>query len=472
MPPWLEPLASPFDYRGLPRLSYFWSNPNHAAAVLVGLLPWFWQLTVPSASETRSSFVRAALLLGEVLLSAMITLTYSRAAAMAWMAALLIFAVCIRRAAPADRRLPFRLAARFGFFLAVLGTSGLFGRIQTVADGDASATNRLELWRGGLELIAARPVTGWGQGNSGWAYMQWLQRPDVEVPVGGMNNTFLHLGVEFGLVVLGLVVVPILFAFILNQLLFVRQPAPGRAAVAPVIVALVVCNGFSTLWREPAVVVLMAGAIAVPLLAAFKHRQFRLLRVALSLSAGAAVLACTAVYGLSRVARHQSQWQIEHKPDRSVALTAKNFVPHGVTVTLLPDDRVLGRIYGRAIRDAAAPFAGAIGKLVFYPPGVRPAAPLAGVVLVFGPRVDEAVSFGAVSALYYVCPSRPPPEEAPAPVLPTVIIPELDQFGTAGLWRKWAARHQAKLHSVRGVGQNISVEWSRLFGDVVRAPLS
>jgi hypothetical protein len=44
-----ESVESAFSYQGVPRLSYFWANPNHAVAVLVAFIGIFWVLRVAVA---------------------------------------------------------------------------------------------------------------------------------------------------------------------------------------------------------------------------------------------------------------------------------------------------------------------------------------------------------------------------------------------------------------------------------------
>jgi len=64
---------------------------------------------------------------------------------------------------------------------------------------DASIFNRFELWRGSLKLIADKPITGWGYGNTGAAYMNWIQNIDTHILYNGLVNSYLQVGAAWGL---------------------------------------------------------------------------------------------------------------------------------------------------------------------------------------------------------------------------------------------------------------------------------
>src|SRR5690606_12442011 len=56
---------------------------------------------------------------------------------------------------------------------------GFFDRIDpTFVAQDDSAGNRVPLWKGGLQMIASAPCTGWGVETSRAQYTQWFQPYD------------------------------------------------------------------------------------------------------------------------------------------------------------------------------------------------------------------------------------------------------------------------------------------------------
>lgn len=80
---------------------------------------------------------------------------------------------------------------------------------------DRSALNRIDLWKGGLELIEASPMRGWGWGQSGASFMHWTQPIGREEGYLSMVNSYLTVAVEAGLPLFTL-----LFALILTPLVF------------------------------------------------------------------------------------------------------------------------------------------------------------------------------------------------------------------------------------------------------------
>jgi len=81
-----------------------------------------------------------------------------------------------------------------GFQWSRAGSS--FSDLATV---DRSVGNRVELWGGGLKMIAASPWRGWGAGESGRAYLNWFQDLERAERFTTMVNSYLSVAVEYGL---------------------------------------------------------------------------------------------------------------------------------------------------------------------------------------------------------------------------------------------------------------------------------
>ena len=95
------------------------------------------------------------------------------------------------------------MVARLAGIGILLAATGFFSRIDPrFVAGDASAGNRLVLWKGGLQMMAAAPWHGWGSGRSGSGFMHWFQPLESTQEYAGMVNSYLHVGVEYGLPVL------------------------------------------------------------------------------------------------------------------------------------------------------------------------------------------------------------------------------------------------------------------------------
>ncbi len=193
-----------------------WPTPNYAGAFLVTLLALHW-----AGADSRWRWALLAAEAGGLFLLAK---TYSRGAVVAWGAAWL-FGIAASRGwrNPAERMIwagrlvvlaVMMAAVGFGWSRVVEKTTGpqdnrttdkraTASEVPSTEDG--SVVNRLALWRGGLEMIAAAPLTGWGAGESGRAYMNWFQDVDRDEGYATMVNSYLHVGVEHGLPILAAV---------------------------------------------------------------------------------------------------------------------------------------------------------------------------------------------------------------------------------------------------------------------------
>ncbi len=193
-------LQSEFLYHGVHRLSYGWQNPNFAAAVIVCLLPLIWVLTDLKTQKGGGGVYLTWL--AEILLGLMLVWTFSRGAVLAWAVSVVVYGLVFPRLGDNGPK-PSVSRQHLLLRLIILGiaasSNGVLGRFASVAEGDASAVNRLELWSGGLSMLRYAPLTGWGSGNSGLAFMQWFQNPASTFGVGGMVNSYLWFAVEHGL---------------------------------------------------------------------------------------------------------------------------------------------------------------------------------------------------------------------------------------------------------------------------------
>ncbi|MCX6868802.1 MAG: O-antigen ligase family protein [Verrucomicrobia bacterium] len=180
-----------------------WNNPNQGGAFVAMLIPWLWACAYWTTCRFNRSYFTSVLVLAvELVLWFLVCKTYSRGALAALGIAGVIFHLWVllaHRSGP-DRRL---MVARLAGIGILLVATGFFSRIDPrFVAGDASAGNRLILWKGGLEMIAAAPWHGWGAGRSGSGFMHWFQPLESKQEYAGMVNSYLHVGVEYGLGVL------------------------------------------------------------------------------------------------------------------------------------------------------------------------------------------------------------------------------------------------------------------------------
>jgi O-antigen ligase len=274
-----------------------WPTPNYAGAFVATMVVLLWSLT--------TSRWRGMGLIAEAAGLFLLAKTYSRGAVAAWTLAWGFGVLASRGWENASQRRIW--LARVGLLVTMLLVTG-FGwsraaprlagapasdlsmpktLAENKSDGaseDGSVTNRLALWRGGLQMIAAAPLTGWGAGESGRAYMNWYQDIGRTEGYSTMVNSYLHIGVEQGLPVLGAVLG--VLAWLLttvwrrrrsarygvqvedrrNFSSSVLQSLSLSVAAGAAIVAWAVANVFTTLWIEPKlwiVPVMAASTIAI-----------------------------------------------------------------------------------------------------------------------------------------------------------------------------------------------------------------
>lgn len=172
-----------FTYDGLVRYGFGFYNPNHAAALICAILPFVWLLFLGSGLRRKA----AAVALSAALIFAL-AMTYSRAG---------ILALAIEAAA-------FLIFTKFKYWKIFLAI-GIFAIAAAFSLGvlerfsyDASASNRLEIWKAGLSLFAANPL-GVGAGNSGQIASAFLLPENIECRT--LVNAHLTLLCELGILI-------------------------------------------------------------------------------------------------------------------------------------------------------------------------------------------------------------------------------------------------------------------------------
>jgi O-antigen ligase len=184
-----------------------WENPNQAGAFVAMVIPWLWAWGRIACRNGAVPVEKWLTLAFEMGLWFLLCKTYSRGA--------LVAVVCVglleagRQFWLAKRKNEGARASRMVNWLRISGVglilagTGLFSRIDPrYVSQDASAGNRLTLWKGGAQMIAASPWEGWGKGESGPGFMHWFQPLDAHESYAGMVNSYLHIGVEYGLPIL------------------------------------------------------------------------------------------------------------------------------------------------------------------------------------------------------------------------------------------------------------------------------
>lgn len=467
-------LTSAYTYHSVARYSYGWENPNHAAAVILCFLPLIWTIERIVENRNNSTIYSIVVHVAEIVVSIAIGLTYSRGATLGWLLSILFFAF-FQPATITPIRSGFAkqsfLLYKISIFTVIVVATGLSHRFADVLAGDGSSTNRLELWRGGLQLIASLPITGWGKGTSGLAFMQWLQNPSSTAGYGGMVNTYLHVAVEFGIPAFA-VLCFILLVSILVGFQYERSAIPDKSPLpfgcATGLFGFAIAAIFTTLWTIPSVRWAPCALIALLL---YKLRDVKSTQPLFSNSmrwamGGSALLAVT-LYCFAILAEASSRWSLRRTNDNAVRFTSRSNPQSGIEVTILADGRILGPYYGKAIRYGLSQLGTKLHAFTIYPLDVRPTCQLAGYVITFGPRIvdlPEPRTFYKLAALF---PVGPPPlgESGLEPSL--VILPEYDQIGYSFAWQRWAQSHGYRTLIARGSGQNAEAIWPDLLNQCI-----
>ena len=256
-----------FFYNGIPRWNLGWATPNYAGAFLATLICFLWAIQ----GKKYQRHVGAVGLLVESVLYFSIAKTYSRGALLA----LVVGAIFTLGASVFRTRTPqWRVwLLRAVILVACLIGTGFLGRVDPgYLASDGAVANRLELWRSGLEMIACAPWGGWGAGESGRAYMNWFQDIARSEQYTTMVNSYLHVGVEYGLPVLASLLLGSASILVIAWRGATQGDVVSGAAGAS-LSAWVTANLFTTLWIKTAlwivpsiatVMIIWRGAGAAP----------------------------------------------------------------------------------------------------------------------------------------------------------------------------------------------------------------
>lgn len=411
------------------RYSFLWENPNHAGAIFAMLAPICWRFTLQDREAPPASrLTKGTALAGDGLLLGLLVLTQSRSGIVAWFVALVYFLVIDGSgAASAQDRLKFGVN-RAAILLVLLLTTATGARVAQAVGEDASVTNRFPLWKGGLQLIAASPWSGWGAGEAGLAYMQWIQSPDSELFYGGIVSSYLTLAAESGLPVLMLVVsalvIPIALAFSgskegpLTRRRLMQVSASGLLAfaIAAIFNTLFV---FLSVMVAPLLLLVVFWASALGNLGGSRP-LFRAVLVGMVASGAVAA----ALFAGGVVLNQSGTWTLG-RAESGIVTMDRNQSSHASSTTLLivADSLTLGRSYGKIIRAAVA------HETEFSAVKVVPAdrawtSSEANVIVVCGRRWQDVFPAKGARMVLLAPLGRKPSTLAPE----LVVLPQVDEF--------------------------------------------
>jgi len=461
-------LSSQYSYDGIARFSFFWDNPNHAAAVIACFMPLLWGFQRSTSCKSSSRFTLYGVYIAEVVGVVCLVLTFSRGGGVAWIVGLFFFAgVEIRligMSKAAALRATLFCMSRLLLFTGLSYLCGLAARFGE--KNDASILNRLDLWKGGLQLIDASPIVGWGKGNSGLAYMQWLQRPDATAGYGGMVNTYLHMTVEFGIPFLMLycflLVAPAFYCVLANRATESSE-THMQHAYATSLVAFSVASLFSTLWLILGVVWLPVSIILAIFLGA-KYRKERSATVKAALIALFVVLASgLGLYSLACYTNTHSEWRLRLMNDGALNFR-RNQPDNSGKVIFVPDMHVLGAYFGKEIRRSISETKQAPSEFTIYPPATEPSINQDSPAIIMGKRIQTMKQIAPASPITLLFPLGPPikSEKINPEFLMLPAYANIGHISHANAWRVWAREKNIPVWTIPWSGQDARAHLSEI----------
>ncbi|MGH7945117.1 MAG: O-antigen ligase family protein [Opitutaceae bacterium] len=471
-----------FFFQGMPRWNLGWPTPNYAGAFIATLLPWCWigGSQKPEVGgqglKDRLGWLgavwrerwRVAWLGAEAIGFFLFAKTYSRGALVALAAAALFF---IAASGWSELKASWRIWLLRCLLLTacVVGTgfSGRIDPVQTATDG--AVVNRLDLWRGGLAMIAAAPLSGWGAGESGRAYMNWFQDVDRTEGYATMVNSYLHVGVEHGLWTMALV-----FAVVIWLLAVAwregRSRTPFVAAMGASLAAWAIANVFTTLWIDPRLWIVPAIAGFGLMWQGARCINGRAHMRTAAASVGVSLLAVMAIYGAGGWLGSSRTEQVSSGSFGAVGMTHSGSSDgQSKTWHVWPDAAVLGTAPGKELRRWLKTKPLDVRMVVHRAAALQPGDAHAYVdgVMLFGRQVGRLASQGmsAGRALWLIHPLAPPPsriektDNRNRPTKTVVVLPEIDEAGNGAVWRAWAERTGAQVLASPMCGLDIRARW-------------
>jgi hypothetical protein len=444
-----------FSYEGVPRLSYFWANPNHAAAVLVALIAVFWVLRF--RIELRGwriglyTFVAGL----ELFWALLIGWTFSRGALVAWLVALITFGLIkgksLRVQRPRDMIVFWMLSVAF-LLVALLATE-TGNRFVDIADGDRSALNRLGVWSDALKLIYGAPLTGWGAGQSGNALVHWFVPVDSTKEYVAIVGTYLHIGAEFGL--LALTGVFAVLGMTLTVGFGARSNLTGwkEGMLTASMVGLVgfsTAGLFSTLWVNPSTSGVVPVCIVLVWIIAWRARAINVRTIATGLAA--ALTLGSAVYVAGSFLAHREAYTIRKIPE-GVTITKESAANRTADAVFLVDGLALGTFYGKSIRRIAEGIDHWRTLYVYTgPPSWSEHADAE--LVIFGARITDVPKEIVAKATVVAPVAAYSFERYGVPL--SVLLPEYDEFGHAASWLSGLNSRGTNIRVMADIGQDCS----------------
>lgn len=461
-------------------------SPNFTAAVIVTVIPILWAFCTLLSTKNKQSSVWGWIIVawyvviegGAVYL---LFKTYSRGAFVALIVALVVYHAflahiyrkCKIRNANNGRNIwrpwggVYGLVTRVALIGILIYGTGFGVRIGSSGGiKDASSANRIEFWKACLEMISCEPMSGWGGGEAGRAYMNWFQGPNRSEYFITPVNSYLHVAVEHGLPVLFVVLFVIaLLVLVGARAVFWLEHSSLRRAVAiacsiSIVGAWCTANIFTTLWTQPYLWTVPSVAFAylvVETVVAFRtHWSSWPIINSLGLSLASSLGLVVAGHQMSS-GRLVNVSLAEHG---GVLLSKRG--ESGDKALAWLDPLVLGLAPGKELRRWLLAES-RISQIEAATDDLRSES--------LPVEIHEVLLFGRHSARIGLLPVTStdvwiihPTGAVPGPLRAGftsihVILPQIDESGDAFRWANWAKNANCEILVSRGCGQDVRLAW-------------
>lgn len=479
-----------YFYKGVERLSWGFGSPNQLGAFLAGVMPLFWALASSSTATPGSVSLKArkkikapsprprafrphvgrmAVWVGEAIIWLAIGATASRGAAVAALGAAFVWSLGHYISGRAIwYKSAVWLASRAVMCVIGLAIFSFGGRIAPAfLAHDNSIGNRFILWSGATRLIAAAPWTGWGVGESGNAFMQWVQPLDRPEQYRTMVNGFLHIGVERGLpwlcLVLFLTITGVSWVWACEKFIEKKPVKVLVRASSCVIASWALSNVFSTLFLEWRLWLFPTLAWAMLVASTrWTDAPWRNMVRWTGCAASVAGIICGALWLTGARIESRETIHLRH-PTKDAVMLTRGTPTANATWGFLADSSVLGRRYGHEIRrwgdgknEPTASWSVTVFDGRFWNPSSAENEKISRWILT-GKNAEAANALGPSGFVVFLHPRGQPPQNWAGKG--AVVFNGIDEEGNREAWMRWATNRHLQIEMVDSVGLDARAEW-------------
>lgn len=468
-----------YYYDDVLRWSLFFSQPNHAAAFLVCIYPFVFCLSNLLCSYSKNKGIMTLLFGCEVLVMFFLLKTLSKGGGLT-----LIFLPCValvswgiidrkkRSLFVSNECKVLFLFRAFAFLLMGCFTRFFERGSPSVVLSENGTWSRFDMILSGLDLIKRNFWFGIGHGKSGVEYMNWYQPVDESYEVLSLLNGYLTFFVDYGAVAsLGFFTIYfsiIVYVFI-KQSLFVRgNSILGRYLLQSAmysVVASSVMNVFIVLYSVKCLFVLVSISFGfLSFLSVYLNRSFLMylkdmFKIVMIVGGCLCVCVLISVFCLGRqqskvISVYNGYVEVEDREDEFVF----------DTIYFLPDSRVLGVYWGKAIRAMSPLYKTAIVSTDLfggYSGECDMALYFGGSVNVMGSNRGNAPVVGLVNPIA-------DPSSCRWGEVDFIIMHDVELYNSNyALWERYSNENDIPFILMSGVGPNVTSQ-IKVINDVIR----